>query len=284
MAQPSSAAKSISWPRRKSSFRNARRALKDQLQAQLDRPRSARTEHRVGAGDIGCLIPESETRTARGCGIGKGVVAPGASKRVGDVGMIEKVEGLGAELSGQALLNLEDLRDREIHVVVRHAAEEVVARCPQTPIRRRDQDRASRHSAGILGADSTSTGNNLTNSGASDALSKETYAASASAWAWLRCKYRLFLEALQADSTSGGTGAEMLSLVSRRQANATNLFDAFAWMGGLGSAARRQGPSKGRRPANNFRSKNMEFAVATDRERVYSLSCRVGIPVLRRFI
>ena len=39
--------------------------LENELQSQLNRARTARTEHRVGAGDVRRLVAESETRA--GC-------------------------------------------------------------------------------------------------------------------------------------------------------------------------------------------------------------------------
>ena len=65
----------------------------------------------------------------------------GSAFRIGNVRMVEYVEEFGAELSGDAFPKAEGLGDRRIHVVVRHAAENIIPGGAIAAIRRRYQDR-----------------------------------------------------------------------------------------------------------------------------------------------
>src|SRR5579863_6162569 len=128
----------------------------DELQAQLDGARAARSKHGVGADNIGSGREEPETRARSGAGIRKaGLKSSGAAFRVRDVCMIEDVEELSAELSGHALPEPEGLGDRHIHVVVRQPAENIVACGAVAAIRRRYQNRLAVGVAAQVGSDAT---------------------------------------------------------------------------------------------------------------------------------
>src|SRR5207245_309914 len=98
-----------------------RQRLVDQLQAELDTPRTTRAEHRV--------VPLYVRR-----GAGTTEIAPRAwihsalvRGRNREVGAVEEIEKLRPELDGQPLLDLPFLGDREIDVVIRWNAENVAA-------------------------------------------------------------------------------------------------------------------------------------------------------------
>ena len=84
-------------------------SLKDNLQSQLDRAWSAGPEHGIRAGHVRCFSPKAEWIVCRR--IRKGVVAAWSSKRIGDVGVVENVEELSAELCLEALPPSPGFRD-----------------------------------------------------------------------------------------------------------------------------------------------------------------------------
>src|SRR5439155_26574900 len=125
-------------------WQEMRSSSKDDLQPQLDGTRSAGTEHRVRAGHVRCFGPEAETRAGRPRRIGKGIVAARPSIWIRDIRMIENVEELGPELSGQAVLELPALCHGQIPVVVGQASEHITAERAIAAKRRRNENGAAR--------------------------------------------------------------------------------------------------------------------------------------------
>src|SRR5580658_9735228 len=124
------------------SWRHDLERLEYQLQAKLDSPGSTRAENRIRTDHVGRGWKKSETRAAGTAGIGDTrLKSAGTTFRVRNICMIEHVEEFGAELSRDAFPKPEGLGDREIHVVVRHAAENIVPGGAIASIRKRYQDR-----------------------------------------------------------------------------------------------------------------------------------------------
>src|SRR5665213_1154115 len=103
--------------------------LEYDLQTKLDGARTARSEHCVRTDHVRGGRLETESRTTGTTRIGDTAFeSPRSSRWIGNIRVVEYVEEFGAELSCDALSKPKDLRDGGIHVVVRHPAENVIAR------------------------------------------------------------------------------------------------------------------------------------------------------------
>src|ERR1700681_2345625 len=91
-------------------FVNSRSDLEAKLQAQLNGAGPSRTEH--GIRSLGIRRDSSKT-IARTCG-GICCGAAGSAIGIGEPGMVEYVEHLGAELRAYPLTKLEFLRHRQV--------------------------------------------------------------------------------------------------------------------------------------------------------------------------
>src|SRR5579859_288383 len=84
--------------------------LENQFQAELYRARASRTHGRVGGGDVGSGAAAAEARHRR-------IIEAEtilATIRIGEVGMVENVEELSAELRAEALAQMPVLSNREV--------------------------------------------------------------------------------------------------------------------------------------------------------------------------
>src|SRR5581483_1089301 len=117
--------------------------LEDQLQAQLERSRSALSKRRVGAGDVRCLWAEAKRCSRARSRISVGVVAAGSAEDVGEVDAVQDIEAFGAELRGQAFSNLELFGNREIPFIEGEPAEVVAPGGSERAVCRWNQERVA---------------------------------------------------------------------------------------------------------------------------------------------
>src|ERR1700686_1299304 len=103
--------------------------LKNKLQTKLYGATAARTDHRVGSSDVGSGASTPEAR--RGRIVEAETIL--AAIWIGKIRMIENVEELRAELSAEALAEMEVLRHREIHVAETRIRENVASHGAEGP-------------------------------------------------------------------------------------------------------------------------------------------------------
>src|SRR5215469_12239486 len=106
--------------------------LEQHLQTQLNRPASAGTNDRVGGGDIWGGTASAKT-TCRRIIQSKSVLS---TVRIGEIGMVEEVEELGAELHPGSLSEMPILCHREIQVAETGIRKDVSAHRPELAERR----------------------------------------------------------------------------------------------------------------------------------------------------
>ncbi len=95
------------------------------LQPELHHAAASRTDEGITGRDVGRGAPTTEPAWARRIPSKLGTIR--RAVRIGDNGMIEHVEELGAELGAVSLRELEGLEYREIHVLEARVAEDVPA-------------------------------------------------------------------------------------------------------------------------------------------------------------
>lgn len=74
------------------------RELENNLQAQLNRARTARPEYRVEGGVVRCCAAAAERARLRWIGEGPLAVSAGGAPGIGEIGVVEKVKGFHADL------------------------------------------------------------------------------------------------------------------------------------------------------------------------------------------
>src|SRR6267154_1177917 len=108
-----------------------------ELQAQLNSTAPARPDHRIGGGYV--WRRASATEGAKGRRIVLSVTILSAV-RISEVGMVENVEELGAELGMDTFTKMPVLGNREIEVLESGVGEQISRHVAQLPQRRRQHD------------------------------------------------------------------------------------------------------------------------------------------------
>ncbi len=122
--------------------------LENEFQAQLDGAVAAGTKHRIDGGIVWRGAATAKAAAAcRWIGDAPWAIGTGATPLIGEIGMIENVEHLGAELRPEPLAKLKALADGQIGVVETRIAEDIAAHVAKRSERGRNQHGIALHKA-----------------------------------------------------------------------------------------------------------------------------------------